>query len=93
MAVRGRIQLVERLGRNVELSIDLGGGVTMIGLSSGGSLAVEGAEIVVEVARQNIHLFEGAPEGTDSRRLGSAIVGAGRTGESVTTYAAQEDGR
>ncbi|MCW0192336.1 MAG: ABC transporter ATP-binding protein [Rhodococcus sp.] len=93
VAVRGRIQLVERLGRNVELSIDLGGGVTMIGLSSGGSLAVEGAEIVVEVARQNIHLFEGAPEGTDSRRLGSAIVGAGRTGESVTTYAAQEDGR
>ena len=88
------LQLVERLGRNVELSIDLGGGVTMIGLSSGGSLAVEGAEIVVGSGSARTFTCSRAHQKEQTVDDSAApIVGAGRAGESVTTYAAQEDGR
>ncbi|MFC7619599.1 ABC transporter ATP-binding protein [Microlunatus sp. GCM10028923] len=69
LAVPGRVILAERLGRNIEVSVDLGG-ATLIGLSPGGPLAEEGVDVSVRVDLEHVHLFA-AGDG-DTARLGSA---------------------
>lgn len=67
--IPGRVSLAERLGRNIEVSVDLGG-ATLIGLSPGGPLAEEGVDVAVRVDLEHVHLFA-AGDG-DTARLGSA---------------------
>ena len=66
----GRVLLSERLGRNIEVTVDLGG-TWLIGLARGGSLAEEGADVVVQVPLRDVHVFAAAGEGEDSARLGN----------------------
>lgn len=66
----GKVLLSERLGRNIELTIDMGG-TWLIGLSRGGQLAEEGAEVVVRVPIWDVHVFEAAADGADSARIGN----------------------
>ncbi|WP_152365266.1 ABC transporter ATP-binding protein [Microlunatus speluncae] len=68
-AVPARVELAERLGRNIEVSLDLGG-TTLIGLTTGGPLAAEGAEVTALVRLDHLHLFA-AGDG-DTARIGSA---------------------
>lgn len=67
----GTISLSERLGRQVELSIDVGG-TTLIGLAAGGPLTTEGSKINIQVSLADVHLFASAPAGEESPRIGSA---------------------
>jgi ABC-type sugar transport system ATPase subunit len=69
----GTITLTERLGRNVEVSVDVGG-TSLIALSPGGPHIREGAGVVVTVPLADVHIFEPGEPGSDSRRLGAAAV-------------------
>ncbi|WP_330253983.1 ABC transporter ATP-binding protein [Nocardia sp. NBC_00565] len=69
----GTITLTERLGRNVEVSVDVGG-TSLIALSPGGPHIREGAGVVVTVSLADVHIFEPGEPGSDSRRLGAAAV-------------------
>ena len=64
----GTVTLAERLGRNIELTVDMGG-EQLIVLSSGREGVEEGGQVSMTVAEQDIHVFA-AGEG-DTRRLGS----------------------
>ena len=72
----GTVVLAERLGRDVEVSVDLGG-ANLIALSRGGGHLREGATVTVAIDPSDVHVFAGVEHGdgeTDSetKRLGSA---------------------
>lgn len=69
-SIPAKVILAERLGRNIEVSLDIGGGATLIGLTGGGPLAREGVDVSVEVHLDHVHLF--AAGYGDTPRLGSA---------------------
>ncbi|MBB5917491.1 ABC-type sugar transport system ATPase subunit [Nocardia transvalensis] len=73
LAVPGRITLAERLGRNVEVSVDIGG-VSVIALSAGGRHIGEGAEVALTVPLADVHIFASGEPGADSLRLGTATT-------------------
>jgi multiple sugar transport system ATP-binding protein len=54
--MRGRVVLAERLGRNVELTVDLNG-TQLIVLASGREGVEEGAHVVMTVADADVHVF------------------------------------
>jgi multiple sugar transport system ATP-binding protein len=64
----GTVTLAERLGRNVELTVDMGG-EQLIVLSSGREGVAEGGRVSMTVAGENVHVFA-AGEG-DTLRLGA----------------------
>ncbi len=67
--IRGRVVLAERLGRNVELTVDVAGSQLIV-LTSGREGVGEGAHIGLTVADSDIHVFA-AGEG-DTPRLNAA---------------------
>jgi multiple sugar transport system ATP-binding protein len=67
-AMRGTVVLAERLGRNVELTVDVGG-AQLIVLASGRDGVGEGAQTALTVAPSDIHVFA-AGDG-DTLRLGN----------------------
>jgi multiple sugar transport system ATP-binding protein len=67
-AMRGTVVLAERLGRNVELTVEVGG-AQLIVLASGREGVGEGAQTALTVARSDIHVFAGGDG--DSPRLGA----------------------
>lgn len=66
-AIRGRVILAERLGRNVELTVDVGG-AQLIVLASGRGGVEEGAHAALTVSPSDVHVFA-AGDG-DGARLG-----------------------
>lgn len=64
--LRGRVTLAERLGRNIELTVDVGG-AQLIVLAGGREGVDEGAQITMTVADSDVHVF-GAGDG-DTQRL------------------------
>jgi multiple sugar transport system ATP-binding protein len=67
--LRGRVLLAERLGRNIELTVSIGG-TQLIVLTSGRHGVAEGTEVSMSVADNDIHVFA-AGEG-DTPRLDQA---------------------
>ena len=66
--MHGTVVLTERLGRNVELTVDVGG-AQLIVLASGREGLAEGARTALTVATSDIHVFA---EGTGhTPRLGA----------------------
>lgn len=65
--LRGRVLLAERLGRNVELTVDIGG-THLIVLASGREGVDEGTEVTMAVADSDVHVFAAGPG--DTPRLG-----------------------
>ena len=64
--MQGRVVLAERLGRNIELTVDLNG-AQLIVLTSGREGVEEGERVVLTVATSDVHVFA-AGDG-DSARL------------------------
>jgi multiple sugar transport system ATP-binding protein len=64
----GTVRLAERLGRNIELTVDVGG-EQLIVLSSGREGVDEGSRVSMTVADSDVHVF-GAGDG-DTARLGA----------------------
>jgi ABC-type sugar transport system ATPase subunit len=54
--IHGRVKLAERLGRNVELTVDVGG-AELIVLASGREGHDEGMEVNLHVADSDVHVF------------------------------------
>jgi ABC-type sugar transport system ATPase subunit len=54
--IHGEVKLVERLGRNVELTVDVGG-AELIVLASGREGHGEGAQVNLTVADSDVHVF------------------------------------
>ncbi|TGD84921.1 ABC transporter ATP-binding protein [Mycolicibacterium sp. CH28] len=67
--LRGRVKLAERLGRNVELTVDLGG-AQLIVLASGRDGVGEGASVAMAIADSDIHVFTAGDGHTASLRAG-----------------------
>ncbi|MEU0494204.1 ABC transporter ATP-binding protein [Mycobacterium sp. NPDC006124] len=66
--LQGTVTLAERLGRNIELTVDMGG-EQLIVLASGREGVEEGGRVSMTVADDDVHVFA-AGDG-DTRRLGS----------------------
>ena len=67
-SLRGRVLLAERLGRNIELTVDVGG-AQLIVLSSGRHGVGEGDDVTMKIADDDVHVFA-AGDG-DTPRLSS----------------------
>ena len=61
--IHGRVTLVERLGRNVELTVDVGG-AQLIVLASGREGVGEGAQVNMTVADSDVHVFAAGAAGS-----------------------------
>ncbi len=66
-APRGRVILAERLGRNIELTVDIGG-TQLVVLAEGRGGVGEGAEVTLTVADADVHLFAIGEGSTPSLR-------------------------
>ncbi len=67
----GRVVLAERLGRQVELDIEVGDDHLIV-VEDSDHAPGEGEDVTVRVPLSNVHVFAAAAEGKDSARLGSA---------------------
>ncbi|WP_197383163.1 ABC transporter ATP-binding protein [Mycolicibacterium mengxianglii] len=67
-SLRGRVLLAERLGRNIELTVDVGG-AQLIVLTSGRHGVGEGDDVTMKIADSDVHVF--ASGDGDTRRLTS----------------------
>ena len=70
LAIRGRVKLAERLGRLVELLIEVGD-TELIMVASSDDAAEEGELIDMVVDLDNVHLFAAGAPGEETPRLGS----------------------
>lgn len=71
----GEVALTERLGRQIELSVDVGD-TQLIVFASSEDAPHEGDRVEVQVPLEHIHVFAGAAIDEDSARLGSAALAA-----------------
>ena len=65
-SLRGRVLLAERLGRNIELTVDVGG-AQLIVLTSGRHGVGEGDDVTMKIADSDVHVF--ATGDGDTERL------------------------
>jgi ABC-type sugar transport system ATPase subunit len=56
-SLRGKVLLAERLGRNIELTVDVGG-AQLIVLTSGRHGVGEGDDVTMTIADDDVHVFE-----------------------------------
>lgn len=66
----GEVVLAERLGRQIELTVDIGGR-WLIALTNASDQAREGARVTVRVPAADVHVFAAADGEEHTRRLGS----------------------
>jgi ABC-type sugar transport system ATPase subunit len=67
----GRVVLAERLGRQVELDVHVGG-EQLIVVEDSDHAPAEGEEVTVQIHLPNVHIFDSGEDGEDTARLGSA---------------------
>ena len=72
-SLRGRVVLAERLGRNIELTVDVAG-AQLIALTSGRHGVGEGDAVTLRIAESDIHVF--TPGDGDTSRLGDKTLEA-----------------
>jgi multiple sugar transport system ATP-binding protein len=85
----GRVELAERLGRQIELSVRVGE-TDVIVIADGNEPMEEGSTAELSVSPANVHLFAGTDDpAADSRRLGGA---ADRLGAGATTISTSKAG-
>lgn len=76
ISTKGTVRLVERLGRDVELDVQVTDGVSLIATAHGEAAPAEGDTVTVLAHLPNVHVFDGCDEDGDSPRLGSALGAA-----------------
>lgn len=73
LVVPGTVRLAERLGRLVELSVDIGG-AELIVVSSSDRAAAEGESVRLAIPLASVHVFAGGEAGEETARLGAAAA-------------------
>jgi multiple sugar transport system ATP-binding protein len=71
--LKGTVQLAERLGRNVELTVSIGG-EQLIVLASGREGVDEGAPVSMTIADSDVHVFAAGDDDIDTPRLGTGRI-------------------
>jgi ABC-type sugar transport system ATPase subunit len=71
LVVPGKVRLAERLGRLVELSVDIDG-AELIVVSSSDRAPAEGETVRLAIPLDLVHVFAGGEPGEETARLGSA---------------------
>ncbi|MDO5710964.1 MAG: ABC transporter ATP-binding protein [Micrococcales bacterium] len=71
LTLRGRVILVERLGRHVELAVHVSG-QQLIVVEDSDHAPAENDEVTVQIKLANVHVFDGGDTGEATLRLGSA---------------------
>ncbi|SDS77087.1 ABC transporter ATP-binding protein [Microlunatus soli] len=71
VVLSGRVVLAERLGRQIELTVDIGGS-WLIALTGGAGVVDEGAEVTVTLPATDVHVFSADGAVDEAARLGSA---------------------
>jgi multiple sugar transport system ATP-binding protein len=71
LRVGGTVDLAERLGRNVELAVRVGGAEVIV-LTSSEHTAHEGESVEIQVRLREVHLFAGGEDDDECPRLGAA---------------------
>ncbi len=82
LRVRGRVHLSERLGRLVELSIDVNG-TELIMVASSDHAAGEGDPIEMVIDLADVHVFAAGAPGEETVRLGGAVPAVDDTAEAA----------
>jgi ABC-type sugar transport system ATPase subunit len=72
-SLHGRVLLAERLGRDIELTVDVGG-AQLIALTSGRHGVGEGDNVTMRIAESDVHVF--TPGDGDTRRLSDSTLEA-----------------
>lgn len=67
----GRVALDERLGRSIEMSIDVGD-TSVIAVASSQDAAAEGDQVELQVALRHVHVFAAGDPEEETRRLATA---------------------
>lgn len=67
----GRVALDERLGRHIEMSIDVGD-TSVIAVAASQEAAAEGDRVEMQVPLQHVHIFAAGDVGAETRRLAAA---------------------
>jgi ABC-type sugar transport system ATPase subunit len=75
-SLRGRVLLAERLGRNIELTVDLGG-TQLIVLTSGRHGVGEGDNVTMKIADSDVHVFA-AGDGDTTRLTADSTLEAAK---------------
>jgi multiple sugar transport system ATP-binding protein len=70
LRMRGRVELAERLGRLVELSVKVGD-TSLIVVAASELAPEEGERVAVEIPLERVHVFAAAEDGVDTQRLGA----------------------
>ena len=83
----GRVRLAERLGRDVELDVEVGSD-SIIAIVNGDHAPSEGDTVTVLIHLPNLHVFAGGAPQEDTIRLGSAL---GRNRAAALPEAASEE--
>lgn len=75
LSMSGHVDLAERLGRQIELSVRVGDSDVIV-ISDGSEQMHEGATATLSIPLSAVHIFEGSEDAdADSRRIGSAAEG------------------
>lgn len=74
LQMSGRVELSERLGRLVEMSVDVGNRTSVIVVASSDQVAHEGSKVEMAVPLDYVHIFDGGSSDEHTARLGSAAT-------------------
>lgn len=74
LQMSGRVELSERLGRLVEMSVDVGNRTSVIVVASSDQVADEGSKVEMAVPLDYVHIFDGGSSDEHTARLGSAAT-------------------
>ncbi|NUR08349.1 MAG: ABC transporter ATP-binding protein [Nocardioidaceae bacterium] len=73
LRVRGEVRLHERLGREIELTVDIGG-VQLVAVAPGAEQVTEGDAVDLDVPLGKTHVFAAGAPGEDTARIGAPTV-------------------
>lgn len=88
LGARGHVLLAERLGRDVEVTVDVAGHQVIV-IAEADHSPKEGEDINVCIPLQHLHVFAAPQAGEDTPRLGSAL---GRVTEQAEAVASNQRG-
>ena len=92
LRVAGTVALAERLGRNVELAVHVGGAEVIV-LTSSEHTAAEGEAVEIQVRLREVHLFDHAEQDDACVRLGAGAPRERATPDAPQERATEQAGR
>lgn len=80
LVANGRVRLAQRLGRNIELDIEVAGD-DLIVIEDRTHAPAEGDDVALQIPLRHVHIFAGGAEGEITQRLGSGAIASSESSE------------